>query len=104
MQGQVPQIRAVLAVAKGGSSAPELFGGDPVLAEGNLLQAGDLQALSPLQRRDIVRGIEKRPESPGIELGEAAAERLDSCTMSRITPSNTHSAPRGIESPRTSLL
>ena len=51
-------------------------GVDPALAPGDLLDAGDLQALAVLDHVDELRGLEERVVGPGVEPGRPAAEHL----------------------------
>ena len=51
--------------------------GDPAVAVGDLLQAGDLEALALLDGLDVDRGVGQGVVGAGVEPGEAAAEGLD---------------------------
>ena len=55
----------------------ELVSVDEALAEGDLLDAGDLEALAAFHDMDELRGLEQGVVGARIEPGEAAAEPLD---------------------------
>ncbi len=73
---QAEQVLAVAVVEAVGQGC-ELLGGDEALVEGDLFEAGDLQALALFDRRDEVGRLEQRSLGAGVEPGEAAAEQLD---------------------------
>ena len=50
---------------------------DPAGAIGDLLRAGDLQALALLERGDELAGLEQAVVRAGVEPGVAAADDLD---------------------------
>src|SRR5881628_293422 len=70
------QVLAVGAFADGGGEGAELCLVDEALAEGDLLGAGDLEALAVLDGVDEVGGFEQGVVGAGVEPGEAAAEHL----------------------------
>ncbi len=55
----------------------ELLRCDPAVAVGDLLKAGDLEALALLNGLDVDRGVGQGVVGAGVEPGEAAAEGLD---------------------------
>src|SRR3546814_4610954 len=74
--GDVQQVLAVVVLAQRLGEAAELVGGDEALAPGDLLQAGDLQALAMLDGLHELRGVDEAVVGAGVEPGIAAAEAL----------------------------
>src|SRR3546814_12222713 len=71
--GDVQQVLAVVVLAQRLGEAAELVGGDEALAPGDLLQAGDLQALAMLDGLHELRGVDEAVVGAGVEPGIAAA-------------------------------
>ena len=69
------QVLPVLVLERRGQPL-ELVGVDEAHPVGDLLQAGDLQALPPLDDLDEVGRLEQRLVRAGVEPGHAAAEDL----------------------------
>src|SRR5882724_12049012 len=72
-----PQISAVGRLAQPRDVGLELGAIDPIPAIGDLLQAGDLEALAILDDMHELGGLEQRVVGAGVEPGGAAAEDLD---------------------------
>ena len=71
------QVLPILVLQHRLGDLSELLRGDPAVAAGDLLQAGDLEALALLDGLDVDRGVGKGVVGAGVEPGEAAAEGLD---------------------------
>src|SRR5215469_12353515 len=71
------EVDAVVVALHGLRFAQEIVAGEPTEAEGDLLGAGDLEALPLLDRLDEVGRLEQRLVGSGIEPRDAAAEPLD---------------------------
>ena len=70
------QVVGVGALADLVGEGGELVAGDVAEAEGDLLRAGDLQALAALDGLDEVCGVQQRVVGAGVEPGHAAAEKF----------------------------
>src|SRR3546814_11724454 len=64
--GDVQQVLAVVVLAQRLGEAAELVGGDEALAPGDLLQAGDLQALAMLDGLHELRGVDEDVVGAGV--------------------------------------
>ena len=73
---QPAEVLAVI-VGKRGGEPLDFRGRDEAHPVGDLLDAGDLQALPLLDRLHEIRGLEQRLVRARVEPGEAAAEDLD---------------------------
>src|SRR3546814_19900767 len=69
--GDVQQVLAVVVLAQRLGEAAELVGGDEALAPGDLLQAGDLQALAMLAGLHELRGVDEAVVGAGVQPGKA---------------------------------
>src|SRR5271169_6349589 len=77
LAGELPQIVAILVLAERLGEPLEVGSGDQALAERDLLDAGDLEALALLDRAHELAGLQQRLVSAGVEPGGAAPELLD---------------------------
>jgi len=71
------KIAGVRRLAKEAYAGPQLIGRDPTLAEGNLLQAGNLQALTVFDDVDELGGLDQGVVRARVQPGRAAAEQLN---------------------------
>ena len=71
------EILSVPALQQRLGEAAQLGGADQPHLEGDLLDAGDLQALALLDRLHEGRGVEQRVARAGVEPGKAAAQAFD---------------------------
>src|SRR5262249_52748097 len=74
---QTLQVAPVVAARERRGEPRQLIEIDQPLAVGDLLRAGDLEALPVLDRLDEGRGRDQRLVRAGVEPGKAAPERLD---------------------------
>src|SRR5215831_9125338 len=73
---ELPQVLPVARLRQRFGSARHLLAADPALAEGDLLETGDLDALPVLDGRDKLARFENRFMRSGVEPGITAAQNL----------------------------
>ena len=71
------QIGAVVGFAEFGDGGVEAGAGEPALAEADLFEARDLEALAVLDDGDELAGFKEGVVRAGVESGGAAAEDFD---------------------------
>ena len=76
------QVLTVLVLAHGPGRLAEMVRCYPPAAQGDVLQAGHLLALTLLDHLDERRGLGKRVMSAGVQPGEATAQGLQAEPLS----------------------